>query len=177
MYRVEVSLGPTPAIRATTYTFSKGLSDYYADSSDGLSVFVALRDLGLNKGLSPYDIRRQFKIHPGQMGNFIYLYGPGFTRFDMSAIKKTRIREKWELELRAEFLNAFNHVIPAGASCRSCCGLTFEDPLAKQERGQVGGNDCGGIAPDRWLAPGSAFGEQGKEQRAFRQWRERLGHP
>jgi hypothetical protein len=47
---------------------------------------------------------------PGEMGNFIYLYGPGFTRFDMSAIKKTRIKEKWEVELRAEFLNAFNNV-------------------------------------------------------------------
>jgi len=31
-------------------------------------------------------------------------------RFDMTASKKTRISERWNVELRAEFLNAFNHV-------------------------------------------------------------------
>ena len=38
------------------------------------------------------------------------LYGPHFTRFDISAVKKTRITERVNLEVRGEFLNAFNNI-------------------------------------------------------------------
>ena len=47
---------------------------------------------------------------PGEWGSFIYLHGPWLTRFDMTAAKKTRLNERWNVEIRAEFLNAFNHV-------------------------------------------------------------------
>lgn len=48
---------------------------------------------------------------PGVLGNpYFYLYGPMFCRFDLTAAKKTRITEKTNLELRAEFLDAFNNV-------------------------------------------------------------------
>ncbi|HZS55197.1 MAG TPA: hypothetical protein VFA65_12400, partial [Bryobacteraceae bacterium] len=48
---------------------------------------------------------------PGVLGNpYFYLYGPMFCRFDLTAAKKTRITEKMNLELRAEFLDAFNNV-------------------------------------------------------------------
>jgi carboxypeptidase family protein len=40
----------------------------------------------------------------------LMLYGPHFTRFDLSAVKRTRITEQVNLELRAEFLNAFNNI-------------------------------------------------------------------
>jgi hypothetical protein len=40
----------------------------------------------------------------------LVLYGPGFTRFDMSLIKKTSITERVNLEFRAEFLNTFNNI-------------------------------------------------------------------
>lgn len=46
---------------------------------------------------------------PGEFGSYIYLHGPGFVRFDLSAVKKTRITEKLNVEFRGEFLNAFNH--------------------------------------------------------------------
>ena len=196
------------------YVFSKGLTDYYADSQSSGANYYTLRNGGMNKGLSPYDLTHQWKanwiyelpfghgqgwlnhggvldrlvggweIHgiariqsgrpfildagrgtfnqygsgvlpkvtpeelqsmgkitkapnkkvyfldmsligadgcantqyldtpstPGQWGSFVFLHGPWFERFDMSAVKKTRIRERWNVELRAEFLNAFNNV-------------------------------------------------------------------
>lgn len=46
----------------------------------------------------------------GQRGfSNIVLYGPNFYRFDLSAIKKFKITETVNFELRGEFLNAFNH--------------------------------------------------------------------
>ncbi|MEK7406776.1 MAG: carboxypeptidase-like regulatory domain-containing protein [Acidobacteriota bacterium] len=68
---------------------------------------------------------------PGQLGYFLYLHGPWLTRFDMTAAKKTRINERWNVELRAEFLNAFNHVnfMVGGATAAnvdaSILGTTF----------------------------------------------------
>jgi hypothetical protein len=42
--------------------------------------------------------------------NHLVLYGPMFTRFDMSVIKRFKITEGTNFEFRAEFLNAFNHI-------------------------------------------------------------------
>ncbi len=44
----------------------------------------------------------------GQLGYRIFLYGPWQEHFDASLMKKTRIREKFELEIRAQCLNVFN---------------------------------------------------------------------
>jgi hypothetical protein len=38
------------------------------------------------------------------------LYGPKFVRFDISAVKKVRVTERVNFELRGEFLNAFNNI-------------------------------------------------------------------
>jgi hypothetical protein len=38
------------------------------------------------------------------------IYGAGFTRFDMSAVKKFKFSERVNFEFRAEFLNAFNNI-------------------------------------------------------------------
>ena len=196
------------------YTFSKGLTDYYSDASDSGSTFFTLRNTGMNKGLSPYDLTHQWKVNwlyelpfgkgkrwlnsngflnwfiggwesygivrlqsgrpfrltagratvnqndsgliplisrqqlqsmgkiikspdkrvyivdkeligpdgranpkylvepttPGQWGYYLYFHGPRLTRFDLTAAKRTRIGERWNFEIRAEFLNAFNHV-------------------------------------------------------------------
>ena len=47
----------------------------------------------------------------GQCGTTnLVLTGPRFDRYDLSVIKKFRITEKTNFELRAEFLNAFNHI-------------------------------------------------------------------
>ena len=40
----------------------------------------------------------------------LYVTGPRFTRFDMSAVKRFKITEKVNFELRGEFLNAFNNI-------------------------------------------------------------------
>jgi hypothetical protein len=40
----------------------------------------------------------------------LMLYGPRFTRFDLSAVKKFKITERINFEFRAEFLNAFNNI-------------------------------------------------------------------
>jgi hypothetical protein len=42
--------------------------------------------------------------------NHLMVYGPSFTRFDLSAVKKFRITERFNFEFRAEFLNAFNNI-------------------------------------------------------------------
>ena len=42
--------------------------------------------------------------------NHLILYGPRFTRFDLSAIKRIKITERVNFEFRAEFLNAFNNI-------------------------------------------------------------------
>lgn len=68
---------------------------------------------------------------PGRLGSFIQLYGPSFFRADLSLVKKTRMTERTNLELRAEFLNAFNNInflvgsAAADATGLGVGGLTF----------------------------------------------------
>jgi hypothetical protein len=59
---------------------------------------------------------------------FLYLHGPWFTRFDTSAFKNTRTNERWNVELRAELLNTFNHVnfMVGGPTAAKCCASTSE---------------------------------------------------
>jgi carboxypeptidase family protein len=47
----------------------------------------------------------------GQCGfSNLVLYGPKFTKFDLSVAKRIRITERVNFEFRAEFLNAFNNI-------------------------------------------------------------------
>src|SRR5262249_8019566 len=47
----------------------------------------------------------------GQKGfSHLVLYGPRFTRFDLSVVKRVKITEGVNFEFRAEFLNAFNNI-------------------------------------------------------------------
>jgi hypothetical protein len=46
----------------------------------------------------------------GQLCQRVFLTGPSFFRPDLSIVKRTKIYEKWELEFRAQFLNAFNNI-------------------------------------------------------------------
>jgi len=45
--------------------------------------------------------------------------GPMFARFDMSAVKRVKINERINFELRGEILNAFNHINFFGVTCAS----------------------------------------------------------
>jgi hypothetical protein len=56
--------------------------------------------------------------------NHLVVYGPKFTRFDMSAVKKFRITERVNFEFRAEFLNAFNNInFLLGSAANDVTGL------------------------------------------------------
>ncbi len=49
--------------------------------------------------------------YSGQCGySNVVLHGPRFVRFDLSAVKRFRVTERTNLELRAEFLDAFNNI-------------------------------------------------------------------
>jgi Carboxypeptidase regulatory-like domain/TonB dependent receptor len=51
------------------------------------------------------------ELYAGQCGGTrLILYGPMFTRFDISAVKRVRITERTNFELRGEALNAFNNI-------------------------------------------------------------------
>ena len=50
------------------------------------------------------------QTEPGQLGHRVYTYGPWQHRWDLSVVKKTSLGESKSLELRAQFLNAFNHI-------------------------------------------------------------------
>jgi Carboxypeptidase regulatory-like domain len=57
--------------------------------------------------------------------NHLILYGPSFTRFDLSAIKRVKITERVNFEFRAEFLNAFNNVnFLIGSAANDVTGIT-----------------------------------------------------
>ncbi len=43
-------------------------------------------------------------------GQTLFVHGPKFTRFDLSAVKRVRITETVNFEFRVEFLNAFNNI-------------------------------------------------------------------
>ena len=52
--------------------------------------------------------------------------GPGFWNVDMSLIKRTKIKESWNLEFRAEVFNAFNHTnFSVGAESNDINSTTF----------------------------------------------------
>jgi hypothetical protein len=69
--------------------------------------------LGVPTGryIAPASMGSCIEAFTGQCGTTnLVLYGPRFDRYDMSIIKKFRITEKTNFELRGEFLNIFNHI-------------------------------------------------------------------
>jgi len=61
--------------------------------------------------LAPASGRDCIEGFGGQCGaSNLILYGPSFTRFDMSVLKRIRITERVNFEFRAEFLNTFNNI-------------------------------------------------------------------
>jgi hypothetical protein len=61
--------------------------------------------------LAPANSGNCIQVYDGQCApNNIYVTGPKFVRFDLSLKKQIKISERYNFELRAEFLNAFNNV-------------------------------------------------------------------
>jgi len=57
----------------------------------------------------------------------LVVHGTPFTRFDLSLIKKTKIRESINFEFRAEVLNTFNHINFTTTSLTQVGGLTSDN--------------------------------------------------
>lgn len=61
--------------------------------------------------IAPANSSSCIELYAGQCGGTrLMMYGPKFTRFDISAVKKFHVTERVNVELRGEFLNAFNNI-------------------------------------------------------------------
>ena len=49
------------------------------------------------------------KTTPGELGQFVYLYGPGFWNVDLGVAKRMSTGSRLTINVEALFLNAFNH--------------------------------------------------------------------
>jgi hypothetical protein len=70
-------------------------------------------NLGVPTGryIAPASNANCIQVFSGQCApQNIYVTGPKFVRFDLSLKKQVRISERYNFELRAEFLNAFNNI-------------------------------------------------------------------
>ena len=77
-----------------------------ATSADGYSS----RGAPTGRYLAPSNSPSCTEVYSGQCGfPTIFLYGPSFTRFDLNVTKKIKITERYNMEFRADFLNAFNY--------------------------------------------------------------------
>jgi hypothetical protein len=63
----------------------------------------------------------------GQLCDRIFIWGPWLSKWDVSAIKRTHIKERWNVEFRATALNVLNHpniLSPGGASTNGSINST-----------------------------------------------------
>ncbi|MFN0108781.1 MAG: carboxypeptidase regulatory-like domain-containing protein [Blastocatellia bacterium] len=69
------------------------------------------------------------QVYSGQCApQNVFVTGPKFTRFDLSVKKQIKLTERYNFELRAEFLNAFNNINffnPTAAAFTGPANLTF----------------------------------------------------
>jgi hypothetical protein len=78
-----------------------------ATSATGYST----RGVPTGRYIAPANSATCIQVFTGDCGfTDLVVHGTPFTRFDLSVVKKTRIKESVNFELRAEFLNAFNHI-------------------------------------------------------------------
>lgn len=74
------------------YTWSHSLTDRYNKNVDGLSNFTTLRDLALDRGSSPFDIRHVFQAY----GTYDIPFGRG-RRFSINNTLVDRVAGGWTL--------------------------------------------------------------------------------
>jgi hypothetical protein len=86
----------------------------------------------------------------GQFGQRIFLSGPWQQRWDLAVVKRTRITEKTNVEIRGSFLNAFNQTnFLLGAAGNDVNTLLFGSGFGQTRSAQrditvSGANDPGG---------------------------------
>jgi hypothetical protein len=145
------------------YTFSKALTDLYSDSATSFSNFFTLRDTGLNKAPSPWDLRHVF------VTNFQYElpFGPG-RRWASSSGFVNRLAEGWVLGgiVRVQSGRVFRLIsgrqtvnqFDSGVILR---GLTTRD-LQKLTRERITSN-----SQDPFFFDSSLIGSDGRSNRAI----------
>jgi len=117
------------------------------------STAIGFSSLGAPTGkyVAPANSNGCIQEFAGQCGSSnLILHGPSLTRFDISIVKKTQVSEKVNIELRAEFLNAFNNInfkigsqTAADTSITNFSGATFgQTANAYQDLSTT--NDVGG---------------------------------
>jgi hypothetical protein len=76
-----------------SYAFSKSLSNAFADDSAGFVYPTTLRNLGYDKGPSPWDIRHGFKL------NYVYELpiGPGRSFLHTNHVVARKVLEGWQI--------------------------------------------------------------------------------
>jgi hypothetical protein len=74
------------------YSFSKSLTNYFADSSVSFNSFTTIRNQGYNKGPAPFDLRHQLKVQ----GIYELPFGPGRKWSSGNWVAK-RLMEGWEI--------------------------------------------------------------------------------
>lgn len=84
------------------------LTGLFFDSTTGRPLFVNPSLIGADGRANTQMLQNP---SAGQYGTLQLtpVSGPGYWNVDLSLIKRTRIRESWNLEFRAEAFNAFNH--------------------------------------------------------------------
>jgi hypothetical protein len=61
--------------------------------------------------LAPANSPNCIQVYSGQCApQNVFVTGPKFTRFDLSLVKRVKFTERFNFELRGEFLNAFNNI-------------------------------------------------------------------
>jgi hypothetical protein len=84
-----------------------------ANNADATNITTGYSARGVPTGryIAPANNPNCIEVFDGQCAspNFV-LYGPSFTRFDLSVVKRVRISERSNFEFRTEFLNAFNNI-------------------------------------------------------------------
>ena len=95
-----------------------------ATSADGYSS----RGAPTGRYIAPANSATCTQLYTGDCGFVdLLVHGKPFTRFDLSLIKKTKINEKINFELRAEALNALNHINFTTTSLTSVGGFASDN--------------------------------------------------
>ncbi len=109
----DVGLNFTSAIQANGVATGTA---YYLPQSLIQNTLAAFNISGTFNPSAPY-------IGPcnaaGQICDHVFLWGPGLSKWDVSLVKRTQIKERLNFEFRVQALNVFNHpniMVPAGAA-------------------------------------------------------------
>jgi hypothetical protein len=86
----------------------QGKTGLFFDPASGRPLFVDPSLIGADGRANPQSLQNP---NAGEYGSLQLtpVSGPGFWNVDLSLIKRTKIKESWNLEFRAEAFNAFNH--------------------------------------------------------------------